>query len=70
MEVGQGPNWGCSAKEKKKNILDSNHCYSQAEQINYLKLTTNAIFYTISNPNFADHPPIQCCIVCVIKNVV
>jgi hypothetical protein len=19
MEVGQGPNWGCSAKEKKKN---------------------------------------------------
>jgi hypothetical protein len=21
MEVGQGPNWGCSAKEKK-NVLD------------------------------------------------
>jgi hypothetical protein len=24
MEVGQGPNWGCSAKEKKK--LFSNPC--------------------------------------------
>jgi hypothetical protein len=21
MEVGQGPNWGCSAKEKKKKII-------------------------------------------------
>jgi hypothetical protein len=20
MEVGQGPNWGCSAKEKEKNF--------------------------------------------------
>jgi hypothetical protein len=22
MEVGQGPNWGCSAKEKKNNRLE------------------------------------------------
>jgi hypothetical protein len=24
MEVGQGPNWGCSAKEKKK-VISSEH---------------------------------------------
>jgi hypothetical protein len=24
MEVGQGPNWGCSAKEKKLNKVASN----------------------------------------------
>jgi hypothetical protein len=22
MEVGQGPNWGCSAKGKKKNLIN------------------------------------------------
>jgi hypothetical protein len=22
MEVGQGPNWGCSAKEKKTNLYN------------------------------------------------
>jgi hypothetical protein len=25
MEVGQGPNWGCSAKRKKKNGAISDH---------------------------------------------
>jgi hypothetical protein len=25
MEVGQGPNWGCSAKGKKKNLSDWKH---------------------------------------------
>jgi hypothetical protein len=26
MEVGQGPNWGCSAKEKKYCLVKSTNC--------------------------------------------
>jgi hypothetical protein len=33
MEVGQGPNWGCSAKEKNNNKKISERCFSALQGV-------------------------------------
>jgi hypothetical protein len=38
MEVGQGPNWGYSAKEKKNNTLDAMNEINRLETVLILSL--------------------------------
>jgi hypothetical protein len=45
MEVGQGPNWGCSAKEKK--ILKNTDFFLEYRTMDKVQKTKNPYFQTL-----------------------
>jgi hypothetical protein len=49
MEVGQGPNWGCSAKEKK---LFYQSGFSVFEECQYNCFLQEYVFSPMLNPHF------------------